>query len=134
MDIRKDGYLFSDRKKLLQGEQIHALLQTTYWAKNRTIETTLKSIDHSLCFGIYRNGIQVGFARCVTDHATVYWLCDVVIAQEHRGQGLGKELIQWITGHDALKSLYGILSTRDAHGLYEKFGFEREQREFMHLC
>ena len=134
MDITKSGYLFSDRKEFLQISKIQSLLGATYWANKRTIETLLKSIDNSLCFGIYKDNIQVGFARCVTDYATVYWLCDVIIDDEHRGIGLGKEFVKYITEHDDLKLLYGILGTRDAHGLYEKFGFERDQKGFMHKC
>ena len=126
-----NDYTFSDNKDLLQIDRIHSLLKSTYWANNRELKTIKKSINNSLCFGIYKDNIQVGFARCVTDFATVYWLCDVVIDNDHRGLGLGKALIKFITEHDELKSLLGILGTKDAHGLYEQYGFGRDKEAFM---
>lgn len=131
MEIICNDYLISDNKNLLQIQKVHALLQTTYWANNRELKAIKKSIDNSLCFGIYKENIQVGFARCVTDYATVYWLCDVVIDDNHRGLGLGKTLIKAVTEHDALQSLLGILGTKDAHGLYEQYGFSRDKEAFM---
>ena len=118
----------------MQIKKIFELLHDTYWARNRTIETVTDSIKNSLCFGIYKDNVQIGFARCITDYATTYWLCDVIIENSHRNLGLGKRLIKYIVEHDKLKSLYGILSTRDAHGLYEQYGFERESNGFMHKC
>ena len=109
----------------MQPERIHALLQTTYWAKNRTRETVEKSIETSVCFGVYSAGAQIGFARAITDHCTAYTLVDVVIAQEYRAQGLGKALVGYITDDAHFAPLYGNLSTKDADGLYQKFGFER---------
>lgn len=123
MDIEIKGFLISDNKNLIQIHMVCSLLKTTYWAGSRDTDTIQKSIDNSLCFGIYKDGNQVGYARCVTDYATVFWLCDVVIDNDYRGQGLGKLLIEFITNHDDLKSLSGILATRDAQGLYEQFGF-----------
>lgn len=121
----------SDDKKLIQIDRVHTLLKSTYWANNRTIEKLQKSIENSLCFGIYKDGIQIGFARCVTDFATVYWLCDVVIDNEYRGKSLGKALMKSIIEHDDLKSIMGILGTKDAHGLYEQYGFNRDKDAFM---
>ena len=134
MDILENDYLISDNHSLLQIKKIFELLNDTYWARNRTIETVTDSVKNSLCFGIYKDNVQIGFARCITDYATTYWLCDVIIENRHRNQGLGKRLIKYIVEHDKLKSLYGILSTRDAHGLYEQYGFERESNGFMHKC
>ena len=132
MDVIVNDYLISDNKDLLQIDRVHSLLKSTYWADNREKETTRKSIDNSLCFGIYKDNIQVGFARCVTDYATTYFLCDVVIDNEHRGLGLGKALIKLITEHNDLKSLSGNLKTKDAHGLYEQYGFSRDKEAYMH--
>jgi len=134
MDILENDYLISDNHSLLQIKKIFELLNDTYWARNRTIETVTDSVKNSLCFGIYKDNVQIGFARCITDYATTYWLCDVIIENRHRNQGLGKRLIKYIVEHDKLKSLYGILSTRDAHGLYEQYGFECESNGFMHKC
>jgi GNAT superfamily N-acetyltransferase len=91
------------------------------------METIKKSIENSLCFGMYADSTQIGFARCVTDFATIYWLCDVIVDDRYRGQGLGNALIRFITERDTLKPLTGILATRDAHGLYEKYGFKPEE-------
>lgn len=73
-------------------------LSKTYWASNRTKETIELSIKNSICYGLYHNNEQVGFARVLTDYATMYWLCDVIIDQAHRGKGLGKKFVQCITG------------------------------------
>jgi GNAT superfamily N-acetyltransferase len=83
-----------------------------------------KSLKHSLCFGVYENQTQIGFARVVTDHATFAYLADVFILESHRGHGLGRWLVQTILEHSDLQGLRRwMLGTRDAHGLYAKFGF-----------
>ena len=116
--------LISDDKSLLQIERICALLKTSYWAGERSRETIARSIEHSLCFGVYQNGEQVGFARCVTDYATMFWLADVILDERVRGQGLGKALVDFIISHERLQGLVGTLATRDAQGLYQRFGFD----------
>jgi GNAT superfamily N-acetyltransferase len=116
--------LISDDKNLLQIDRICALLKTSYWAGERSRETIARSIEHSLCFGVYQNGDQVGFARCITDYATMYWLADVILDERVRGQGLGKALVDTILGHELLQGLVGTLATRDAQGLYQRFGFD----------
>ena len=124
MELQFNGFVFSDEKDKLQIERICALLKTTYWAGERSRETIEKSILHSLCFGIYKDGEQVGFARCVTDYAVMFWLADVIIDERARGQGLGKKLIQIIVEHPLLQGLTALLATRDAQGLYARHGFE----------
>ncbi len=114
----------SDDKALLQIDRICALLKTSYWAGERERETIARSIEHSLCFGVYQNGEQVGFARCVTDYATIFWLADVILDERVRGQGLGKAMVDMILAHELLQGLVGTLATRDAQGLYQRFGFE----------
>ena len=118
-----DGYLISDDKKLIQLDRVCELLSCTYWAKSRTKDTITASIENSLCFGLYKYDVQIGFARCITDYSVMYLLCDVIIDENHRGQGLGKSLIQFITEHELLKNLTGILRTKDAHGLYMQYHF-----------
>lgn len=88
-------------------------------------------MEHSLCFGVYVEGTQIGFARCVTDYATVYWVCDVIVDPEYRGLGIGKALIAYIVDHQELKPLMGILSTKDAKGLYSQYGFRLSTNGFM---
>ena len=84
-----------------------------------------RSIEGSLCFGAYADGTQVGFARVITDFATFGYLADVFVVAEHRGKGVGKMLVQNILSHSQLQGLRRfLLATKDAHGLYEQFGFE----------
>ncbi|CAM3178590.1 GNAT family N-acetyltransferase [Paenibacillus lupini] len=123
------NYRVSDDKSLLNIETIGAFLGRSYWANQRSIETIEKSIQNSICYGIYQEDKQVGFARVVTDWATVYYLADVFIDEEHRGHGLGKELVGLIVGQ--YEGIMGLLGTLDAHGLYEQFGFRRNADRFM---
>lgn len=125
MEVFYQNYVISDDRSRMRVDQVYKLLSSTYWAKNRTVEAIERSMENSLCFGVYLGQRMVGFARCVTDYAVMYWLGDVVIEEEYRGQGLGKALMQAVTGHEALASLYGVLETRDAHGLYERYGYIR---------
>ena len=101
------------------------LLKTTYWANKRTEEQIRKSMENSSCYGVYLEDPEklVGFARVISDFATTWYLCDVVIDPEYRHQGLGKALISHIASRPEFSGLRGLLLTRDAHGLYEKYGF-----------
>jgi len=129
MEISENGFIFSDKKELLNIEAIHHYLSVeSYWAKNIPLETVKRSIANSLCFGIYKNHEQVGFARWVTDKATFAWLCDVYIEEEFRGLGLSKKLMAFMIFHPDLQGLRRYqLATLDAHGLYEQFGFSALQ-------
>ncbi len=131
MELSFGEYKISTNKKLIPLDRVTKLLHNTYWAHHRSQETIETSIRNSICFGVYHRQKMVGFARVVTDYATMYWLCDVVIDPEYRGRGLGKKLIQTITEMDELKEMFGILATRDAHGLYEKHGFQKAPDKFM---
>jgi GNAT superfamily N-acetyltransferase len=104
---------------------IHKFLSTqTYWAVGRSVEVVQRSIDNSFCFGIYKGAEQVGFARVVTDFATFAWLADVFVIPEHRGRGLAKWLMEVILAHPELQGFRRwVLATKDAHSLYERFGF-----------
>jgi len=91
MEIKENGFVFSDNKELLNIDAIHHYLsEESYWAKGIPLQTVKKSIENALCFGIYKDGHQVGFARWITDKATFAWLCDVYIENEYRGLGLSK--------------------------------------------
>ena len=131
MEILLNEFLISDDKKKIQLDRVCQLLSTTYWAKDRQKEIIKKSIDNSMCFGIYLHDKQIGFARCVTDFATVYWLADVIIDNDYRKLGLGKALIESIVQHEQLKGCFGILATQDAHELYKKYGFNLVTDRFM---
>lgn len=120
-------FLISDDSNLIQLDCVCEMLSNTYWANNRSQEAIKKSIENSLCFGVYKDNIQIGFARCVTDYAVLYYLCDVTIDKKYRGQGLGKALMKCITEHELLVPLLGLLGTENAQGLYEQFGFKISQ-------
>ncbi|MEC5399870.1 GNAT family N-acetyltransferase [Uliginosibacterium sp. H1] len=103
---------------------IHAFLSQTYWSPGVPRAVVERAISGSLCFGLYHQGEQVGFARVVTDRATFAYLADVFVLDAHRGKGLSKWLVQVIVEHPDLQGLRRfLLATRDAHGLYRQFGF-----------
>lgn len=108
----------------LDVDAIHAFLHDSYWAEGIPRQLVCKSIEHALCYGVYRGDTQVGFARVVTDYATFAYLADVFILEPHRGQGLSKWLLSCILAHPELGALRAwMLATRDAHGLYARYGF-----------
>ena len=113
----------SDKMKL---EDIVRLLRMTYWADKRPVEIIEKSVRNSSCYGVYLEDIGklVGFARVISDYATAYYLCDVIIDTEYQHRGLGTALISYIDSLSEFSGLRGFLITRNAHGLYRKFGYE----------
>lgn len=119
-------YSISADKTKLDLEVIHRFLsEEAYWSLNIPLEIVQRSIENSLCFGVYKGENQVGFARVVTDTATFGYLADVFILPEHRGKGLSKQLVAYIMAYPSLQGLRRImLVTRDAHGLYKQFGFQ----------
>lgn len=118
-------FLFSSDKNLLKIDQIYALLVNAYWYKGISKETLQKPIEGSLCFGAYAGSNQVAFARVVTDGATFAWLCDVIVDDSYKGQGLAKELMRFIQADPRLQNLRRFcLATKDAHGLYAQFAFK----------
>ena len=130
----KNDFIISTDKSKLNIHFIHNYLSNeSYWAKNIPADTVKKSIEGSCCFGLYvnentdastQNTRQVGFARVVTDHATFGYLADVFVIEEFGGKGLAKWLMEVIIDHPGLQGLRRwLLATRDAHGLYAKFGF-----------
>ena len=122
---QRGEFTISTDRNLLQIEAIQKFLtEDSYWAKDRTKEQTERAIKNSLPFGVYKGENQIGFARVVTDYATFAYLGDVYILEEFRGQGLSKWLMETIVGHPDLQGFRRwILATKDAHTLYEKFGF-----------
>ncbi|MCD6018836.1 MAG: family N-acetyltransferase [Bacteroidetes bacterium] len=130
-------YIFSTDKNKLNVTYIHRYLsEESYWAKNIPLEIVQKSIVGSFCFGIYRENIQVGFARVITDQATFAYLADVFIDKSARGKGLSKELMKYIMSQDSLKNVRRfMLATLDAHRLYTQFGFQglKEPDRFMEI-
>lgn len=118
------GYTFSTDKSELDIKVIHDFLSNSYWAQNIPLEIVQRSIENALCFGVYFQNKQVGFARVISDYATFAYLGDVFILEEHRGRTLSKELMRHVMAHPQLQGLRAFyLRTRDAHGLYKYFGF-----------
>ncbi|MHB1687196.1 MAG: GNAT family N-acetyltransferase [Ignavibacteriaceae bacterium] len=115
----------SDDKSRLDIKFIHDFLSRAYWSKGREKSVIEKTMKHSLCFGIYDGGKQIGFARVVSDYTLFAYLFDVFIIEEYRGNGLSKKLLEYILTHPDLKNVKKwMLTTTDAHGLYQKFGFK----------
>ena len=121
---RRGEYLISTDRWLLDPQVIHGYLSTSYWAAGVPEEVVGRSIENSFNFGVYRDEEQVGFARVVTDRATFAYLADVFVLEAHRGQGLGKWLVEVILSHPDLQGLRRwMLATRDAHDLYQRYAF-----------
>jgi GNAT superfamily N-acetyltransferase len=131
LEHRQDGYLISLDPERLDVDAIHAYLTRSYWAQGIPKAIVARSLRGSLCFGLYVQagaggapGAQVGFARVISDLATFAYLCDVYVLEEHRGKGLSKWLVQVVLEHPDMAGLRRfLLATRDAHGLYSRYGF-----------
>ena len=117
-------YEISTDPARLDVDAIHAFLTQSYWSPGIPRATVARAIANSLCFGVFWQGQQVGFARMVTDRTTFAYLCDVYVLETHRGHGLAKQLMDRVMKHPDLQGLRRMmLATRDAHGLYAQFGF-----------
>jgi GNAT superfamily N-acetyltransferase len=125
MEWQNGEFVISTERARLQLDAIHKFLsEESYWARERTKAQTETAIKNSLPFGVYKGENQIGFARVVTDYATFAYLGDVYILEEFRGRGLSKWLMETIVSHPDLQGFRRwVLATRDAHALYEKFGF-----------
>lgn len=125
-EVRRDPFLISTDKEKIDVALVHRFLsESSYWAKNIPLDVVLRSIEHSVCFGIYDGEQQVGFARVTTDKATFGYMGDVFVIEAYRGRGLSKWLMQCILAHPELQGFRRwILATADAHGLYAQSGFK----------
>lgn len=118
-------HISTDKRKL-QLDVIHGFLTHTYWAKGRTLEAVKKTIDNCLCFGVYMDDKQIGFARVATDYTVFAYLMDVFVLPEYRGKGYSKTLMKSIIDEPQLSTCkVWMLRTADAHGLYKQFGFTK---------
>ena len=134
MDLTKDGYSITTDRYRLDLDAIHAFISQSFWAEGIPKETMARAIANSLCFGLFDGANQVGFARVVTDRATYAYLCDVYVLESHRARGLGKWLMEAVMAHPDLQGLRRFqLVTRDAHGLYERHGFETPANPERHM-
>ena len=111
-------------EKPINIDQLMPLMAQTYWAAERSREDVLTSVQNSVCFGAYdESDTLVGFARVVTDFVSHWYLCDVIIDEKHRGQGIGKMLIAAVVADERFAKASALLKTKDAHDLYRKYGF-----------
>jgi GNAT superfamily N-acetyltransferase len=125
MDVAKPPYLVTADHARIDFEVVHGFLSRSYWAENIPRETMAKAIANSLCFSLFKGDEQIGFARVVTDRSTFAYLADVFVLEAHRGNGLGAWFMSVLFSHPDLQGLRRFqLATRDAHGLYRRFGFE----------
>ena len=121
---RRDGFLLTTDRSLIDVYVVHGFLTEAYWCKGIPRETVERAIENSLCFSIFERERQVGFARVVSDFATYAYLADVFVIEQYRGRGLSSWLMACIVAHPDLQGLRRwTLATRDAHGLYAKYGF-----------
>ena len=120
MKWEKEKFTITTDKAALDMAMIHGFLTRSYWAQGISLALVKKSIRHSLCFGMFYEGAQIGFGRAITDRASYAYLSDVFVIEEFRGQGLGKWLISCMLAHPDLRGLRRcMLATLDAHGLYK---------------
>jgi GNAT superfamily N-acetyltransferase len=118
-----------DNKALLQVDHVHRWLASSYWSPGIERALVVRAIQGSHCLGAYRDGVQVGYARMITDHATFGWLADVWVEESVRGQGLGRRMVQWFIDHPEFAGIRRLaLVTADAHGVYEAVGFSALMR------
>lgn len=123
--VEAGPYTISTDPARLNLDAIYAYITHSYWAPGRAREVVAATLQNSLCFGLYEHDLQIGFARAITDYATLAYLCDVYVLEEYRGRGLGKWLVATVLAcpHLAIVGRWS-LHTRDAHGLYARYGFE----------
>lgn len=115
----------STDKSLLDIDKIHGVIKNSYWGGYRSVEQTKRTIENSICYGVYRLAEQIGFARVLTDEVVFAHIMDVIIFEEFKGQGIGKKLVEHILGDARIKDVLTIcLKTKDAHRFYEKYGFK----------
>jgi GNAT superfamily N-acetyltransferase len=120
----RDRFTISTDLSRLDVDAIADMLSRSYWANTRTREQLERALSHSLVFGVYDNSRQVGLARIISDYAIFAYLCDLIIHEEYRGQGLGKWLLESVHNYPDLQGLRRwTLVTRDAHGLYTQYGW-----------
>jgi GNAT superfamily N-acetyltransferase len=128
MEWTRGSFTVSDDFQKVDLDTVCVLLADTYWAATRPRHAIEESIKNSIVFGMYTDEKMIGFARVTTDRAVFGWVSDVIIDPAYRGQGLGTWLMECILDHPIINKLSRLgLATKDAHGLYEKFGFDRRE-------
>jgi GNAT superfamily N-acetyltransferase len=133
---RHEEFTVTDERDRLDLAVIHGYLLRSYWAADVPFEIVRRSVENSLCFGVFTGERQIGFARVITDRATFAYLADVFVLEDWRGRGVSKFLVRCIREHPELQNLRRwMLATADAHGLYRRFGFSelREPQRLMEI-
>ena len=121
---KRDAFVISTDPARLDADAVYAYLSRVYWAKTRSRDAVERSLENSLCFGLYEGASQIGLARVISDYATFAYVCDVYVLESHQGKGLGTWLMNVVMAHPNLQGLRRwLLATRDAHRLYRKSGF-----------
>jgi GNAT superfamily N-acetyltransferase len=124
LDWQRDNYRITTDPQRFDVDAIHAYLTRSYWAEGIPKSLVARSLEGSLGFGLFAGERQIGFARIISDRATFAYLCDVYVLEQYRGQGLSKWLMEVVLSHPDLQGLRRFfLATRDAHGLYARYGF-----------
>jgi len=127
MEWQFSDYKISTDKSEISADFVYSYLKRSYQSASRNFEEVKKSIENSICFGLFHAERQIGFARIVSDLSTIYMLSDVFIIESYRGRGLGKWMMECIVNAPELKNLIGLLATKNAQGLYRKYGFRSPQ-------
>ena len=129
---KMDQVEISTDKDKIDLDFTHAYLNTTYWARERSMEEVVRSIEHSIAYGVYLNGKQIGFARVLTDYVVFAYIMDVFILDEYRGNGYARILMETMLAHPELQNIKRwFLGTIDAADLYKKFGFSEVTKEII---
>ena len=124
MEWKKDGFTVSTDREKLDRDAIHRFLAGSYWARGIPRDIVDRSIENSVCFGLYAEDKMIGFARVISDAATFGYLSDVFVLPSHRGRGLATWFMEVVMGHPDFRGIRRwMLATADAHGLYRKVGF-----------
>ena len=123
MEWQFSDFRISTDKDEISADFVYNYLRRSYQSKSRNYQEIRKSIENSQCYGLFHGSKQIGFARIVSDLSTIYMLSDVFIIESYRGRGLGKWLMECIVNSPELKNLIGLLATKNAQGLYRKYGF-----------
>ena len=129
MEWKKDGFTVSTDRQKLDRDAIHRFLAESYWARGIPRDVVDRSIENSVCFGLYAEEKMIGFARVISDAATFGYLSDVFVLPSHRGRGLAAWFMEIVMGHPDFRGIRRwMLATADAHGLYRKVGFTQLSR------
>lgn len=116
--------VYDDDKSRIDVDRVHGWLASSYWSPDVSRDVVARAIEGSHCLGVYQDGVQIGFARMITDHATFGWLADVWVDEAARGQGIGRAMVRWFLARPDYAAMRRVmLGTRDAHGVYASLGF-----------